>query len=580
MSRKKIDDLHKKNLKTNKVESITKKQHFLSQFLIRNWSFCDSNKKYLYKIFNYKTKEIKIIKLGSDEDIFFDNFFYEQANLEINKIENILSKVETLFSNFVKKIINIKEETSLLISSKEIVLIFVWYYFQNIRTMSWRENKIKLWKEYWESKETDTPDLYLKFYHEINSNIIEIYEKLFVPFQKKKTRINLINYEDYKNWFLSFEKTLIEKQQEINYYVINNIDTEDIDFFSNLWIDYEYTKYNLSFQYLNHFYFFFSFFKPIILKAPKNNNFILADQIFEHTGLNPTFIIHTITLSPDYVLGFISKDMFFNKSTIWPKEFLNFKKEFSFEKILNQIPDISKDSWHKIPIIKLSSSHINFINKNLIKNTTNKNVIIPFNSNEKFLNEISKKSKTQEQIKLFFDYNKHWILVKEDKVLTEKEFKKYLKGIKSMWSHRFLTQHPDIFEKMWNRIRFVLLIEAEDDYLCPPITFGKFDDRWFFNLNPIKQHWKEFIVDFKKCNDMGDLVAYLLIQLKFNLNYLKNITVTDTLLKTKDNNLHRFNWNLNNNSIFLEEITEFTEKHIKIFDENYCNKYFEKVLKD
>gem|GEM_PF-6277013 len=73
-------------------------------------------------------------------------------------------------------------------------------------------------------------------------------------------------------------------------------------------------KYKMSSGYLKHMYFFFYFFKPIILKTNKNH-FILTEQIFEDTNLNEQFLIHNISISPNHSIGFISADMDFYKST-------------------------------------------------------------------------------------------------------------------------------------------------------------------------------------------------------------------------------------------------------------------------
>jgi len=55
---------------------------------------------------NRDSKEIKEIRLNSEEDIFYDNFFYEQENLKINEIEKILNVIENAFSKLTQKIIN------------------------------------------------------------------------------------------------------------------------------------------------------------------------------------------------------------------------------------------------------------------------------------------------------------------------------------------------------------------------------------------------------------------------------------------------------------------------------------------
>lgn len=549
MDFKNLDNQFKKNLKTK--NDITKKQHFLSSFLIKSWSKEINNKNsknsFEYKIFTPSNKKITNIILNSKEDIFFDEFFYEQADLKINEIEKQLSRIEISFSNLVKKIINVKE-TNIQLNLKEIIILFCWNYIQNIRTKNWREEKIKIWEKKLQN-EFNNSEAYIKFYREINDNIRDLYNKIYIPSLNLKERKKVLDYEEYTKWSFIYYKKLQKSYDE----VIKCI--EDPDEFNKKWTEYEATKYFLHKDIFNDMFWFFSFFKPCILKTSSKFPFILSEQIFENTFLNNSFQIHNIPISPIYSIIFISRDMSFNKNTEWPTNFIEYKEYFDFEKISEQLTNMcTKDNVNLVvPIITATEDDVIKINNSLYNKSNSDNIIIPFD-NKWILNIFNTKEKEKyNQCSFSFDYEGKYIITDKNGELNEKEIEAFYEKNRKGWLIRHISNNSDFLDSMLNRIRLCLLIEFKNGNQLP-ILFGKLNNIWYFSMDAAST-WKkfEFINSYR---DIKDIMFHLIYENKINFNEIKRIIITDDkdLNGQQSGYLYQFRYECETNEYFFEKI--------------------------
>lgn len=159
------------------ASKLTKKQHYVPQFYLRN--FANNNKLHRfdkeYSNFSYKSVEYSA----------YGDFYYERIGEKTNKIEDMLSKCETSFSNVFSDILAQCDSTgSFLLNEDYVKHLFMFWIIQVIRTPLAKDEFFKIFGN------TFTDDLKQNLYcDEFCNNILRMHSDFTNKFVIKDVEI-------------------------------------------------------------------------------------------------------------------------------------------------------------------------------------------------------------------------------------------------------------------------------------------------------------------------------------------------------------------------------------------------------
>lgn len=197
-----------------KKESNKKRQHYVPQFYLKNFSSrktVKAKKSFSTHFFDKPTERTGMINI---KNIAQENYFYGSKNDQ--KLEDELSKIESRCSSIYGRIINNRDITILEFArNRSLMSLFLGVQF--IRTKFFRE-AVSMHTAYIKNKLLDEFDY-------LGEELFSDFEEMLKEESKKKFHLDFLNYSsiaDFAKLFLSKKWILLDNSTEIPFFTSDN----------------------------------------------------------------------------------------------------------------------------------------------------------------------------------------------------------------------------------------------------------------------------------------------------------------------------------------------------------------------